>query len=69
MAHLTARLFELHDRSQFETMAIALNPDDRSAMRGRLVKAFDRFEDVTRMTDREIAALLREILMWTLLSI
>jgi protein O-GlcNAc transferase len=59
MAHLTARLFELHDRSQFETVAVALNPDDRSAMRGRLLKAFDRFEDVTRMSDRDVAALLR----------
>jgi protein O-GlcNAc transferase len=60
MTHLTARLFELHDRSQFKTVAIALNSDDGSPMRGRLVKAFDRFEDVTRMTDREVASLLRD---------
>jgi protein O-GlcNAc transferase len=59
MAHLTARLFELHDRSRFETIAISLAPDDRSAMRGRLVRAFDRFEDVTRISDLDVARLLR----------
>ena len=35
-AHLTAGLFEAHDRSQFETTAISLGPDQAGEMRERL---------------------------------
>ncbi len=56
---LLAELFETHDRSRFEVTAIAFGPDDGSAMRARLVKAFDRFEDVRGRSDLEVAKLLR----------
>jgi predicted O-linked N-acetylglucosamine transferase (SPINDLY family) len=59
-AQLMAELFERHDRSRFEVTAIAFGPDDGSAMRARLVKAFDRFEDVRGMSDGEVARMLRE---------
>jgi predicted O-linked N-acetylglucosamine transferase (SPINDLY family) len=52
-------LFERHDRGRFEVSAFAFGPDDGSAMRQRLVKAFDRFEDVRHLTDLEIAQRLR----------
>jgi predicted O-linked N-acetylglucosamine transferase (SPINDLY family) len=58
-AQLMAELFERHDRSQFEVTAIAFGPDDGSALRARLVRAFDRFEDVRAMSDRDVARLLR----------
>jgi predicted O-linked N-acetylglucosamine transferase (SPINDLY family) len=58
-AQLMAELFERHDRSRFEVTAIAFGPDDGSAMRTRLVRAFDRFEDVRAMSDLEVARLLR----------
>lgn len=58
-AALTAELFERHDRSQFETIAVSFGPDDGSAMRQRLIGAFDRFHDARLQTDREVAALLR----------
>ena len=58
-AQLMAELFERHDRSRFEVTAIAFGPDDGSAMRTRLVKAFDRFEDVRGQSDLEVARWIR----------
>ena len=58
-AQLMVELFERHDRTRFEVTAIAFGPDDNSAMRRRLVAAFDRFEDVRDWSDLEIAQLLR----------
>ncbi|HEY0265572.1 MAG TPA: tetratricopeptide repeat protein, partial [Rhizomicrobium sp.] len=60
-AQLMAELFERHDRNRFEVIALAFGPDDRSAMRARLEKAFDRFIDARGKSDREAAALLREM--------
>lgn len=59
-AALTAEMFERHDRAHFEVTAISFGPDDGSAMRQRLVKAFDRFHDARQQSDREVAELLRQ---------
>lgn len=45
-AHLAAGLFEQHDRARFEVHAYSTGRDDGSAMRRRLVAAFDRFDDL-----------------------
>jgi predicted O-linked N-acetylglucosamine transferase (SPINDLY family) len=58
-AQLMAELFERHDRNRFEVTAFAFGPDDGSAMRHRLVKAFDSFEDVRPLSDLDIARLIR----------
>jgi predicted O-linked N-acetylglucosamine transferase (SPINDLY family) len=58
-AHLTAPLFECHDRDRFEIIAISFGPDDGSAMRQRLAQAFDCFHDVRRQSDSDVAAFLR----------
>lgn len=58
---LMAGVFEHHDKSRFETIAISYGPDDGSAMRERLRAAFDRFLDVRGRTDLEIATALREM--------
>lgn len=60
-AYLTARLFELHDRSRFELIGISYGPDDGSAMRERLTRAFDRFVDVRSLSDAQAAGLLRDM--------
>jgi protein O-GlcNAc transferase len=60
-AALATRLFELHDRSRFQTIAISYGPDDASASRGRLAQAFDRFIDVRQRNDAAAARLLREL--------
>ena len=59
-AALTAEMFELHDRAQFEITAVSFGADDGSAMRQRLVKAFEHFHDARQQSDREVATLLRQ---------
>lgn len=59
-AVLMAELFERHDRERFEVTAISFGPDDGSAMRARLVQAFDHFEDVRGKSDGEVAKLMRD---------
>lgn len=61
VAILTAELFELHDKNQFEIIAFSYGADDKSLMRARLNQAFDQFIDVSAMTDVEIATLAREL--------
>lgn len=58
-AELMAGLIEHHDRTRFEVAAISFSRDDASAMRTRLMKAFDRFEDVRFLDDAGVAQLLR----------
>jgi predicted O-linked N-acetylglucosamine transferase (SPINDLY family) len=53
--------FEQHDRTQFETTAISLGPDDGSATRRRIEAAFDRFIDVRAKSDAEVSALVRDL--------
>jgi protein O-GlcNAc transferase len=58
---LAAGLFEHHDRSRFETIAVSSGPATRSAMRLRLEAAFDRFIDVRELGDLKVARLIREL--------
>jgi predicted O-linked N-acetylglucosamine transferase (SPINDLY family) len=52
---LAAELFEIHDRTRFEVTAFSFNADTKDPMRVRLERAFDRFIDVSGMTDEEVA--------------
>lgn len=58
---LMAGLFEQHDRSRFELIAISYGPDDGSAMRRRVVAGFSQFIEVAGKTDREVAQLMRTL--------
>jgi len=60
VAQLMAELIERHDRSHFEVIGVSLGADDRSALRARLVGAFDRFHDAGAMSDRAVAKLLHD---------
>jgi protein O-GlcNAc transferase len=55
-AILMAGLFEQHDRARFEIIAYSHGGDDGSELRHRLLKAFDRFVDITALDDRAAAA-------------
>jgi predicted O-linked N-acetylglucosamine transferase (SPINDLY family) len=55
-AHLTAGLYECHDRERFEVIAFDNGPDDGSALRQRLLAAFDGHVDITKLSDRDAAA-------------
>jgi protein O-GlcNAc transferase len=59
--YLTAELFELHEKSRFETYAISLGPDRKDAVRTRLENAFSRFVDVRDSSDAQVARLLRDL--------
>ena len=60
-ALLAAGLFELHDRKRFEVTGVSFGPDDGSAMRRRLLGAFDRFIDVRDMSDAQVVERLRSL--------
>ena len=60
-ANLMAELFELHDRKQFEVVALSFGPDKGDPMRERLLNAFDRFVDVRLRSDREAAQISRDL--------
>ena len=55
-ASLIAELIERFDRTGFELFAYCLSPDDGSAMRRRLIGAFDRFTVVMGMPNAEAAS-------------
>ena len=60
-AYLMAGLLELHDRARFEIVGISFGPDDGSAMRRRMVAAFEKFHEVSATGDREVAKLLNRL--------
>jgi len=57
---LTAGLFERHDRTRFETMAIAFGVEHGGPMRERLKASFERLVDAQTMSDQDVASLLRD---------
>ena len=60
-AYLMAGLFEAHDRSRFETIAVSFGSDKNSSTRQRLIRSFDRFIDVRTQSDQAIAELVRSL--------
>lgn len=58
-AFLAAGLFEAHDRQRFEIHAYSTGPDDRSPLRARLVRAFDRFVDLRDAAPAAVAQAIR----------
>jgi predicted O-linked N-acetylglucosamine transferase (SPINDLY family) len=62
VAHLTAELFERHDRSRFEIIAFSFHAaSHKDDMRLRLEAAFDQFIDVSQQSDEQVARLAREL--------
>src|SRR6516162_4266875 len=59
IGHLTAGLFEHHDKSRFEITAISFGPDDGSDWRNRIKAAAENFVDIRGMTDEEVADFIR----------
>src|SRR6185503_17481581 len=61
VTQLMAGVFEHHDRTRFETIAISLDADDNSALRRRAAAAFEHFIDARGKDDAEIAHLLKKM--------
>lgn len=60
-SNLMAELFEIHDRNDFEVIAISFGPENKDEMRKRLVKSFDKFIDVQHLSNKEVALLSRDL--------
>ena len=60
-AYLAAGLFEQHDRERFEVVAFSYGPTLQQPMRSRLEAAFDKFIDVSKQTDAQVAALAQSL--------
>jgi protein O-GlcNAc transferase len=58
---LMAGLFERHDRSRFEVIAVSFGDRQADVMRERLLKSFDQFIDVRQNSDLDVAQMLREM--------
>jgi protein O-GlcNAc transferase len=61
VALLTCELFEIHDRSRFETVAFSYGDNQQSQMRQRLEKAFDRFIDLKDSSDVDLTRAARSL--------
>jgi protein O-GlcNAc transferase len=61
VARLIAGLFEHHDRTKFEITAISFVADNSDSMQGRIKRACDRYIEVSKRSDRDVAHLLREL--------
>jgi len=55
---LLPELIETHDRAGFEVYAYDFSPEDGSAHRQRLKQAFDHFQSVQHLSDRQVAELI-----------
>ncbi len=60
-AHLIAELFERHDRAKFEVIAFSFGDDTGDDMQRRIAAGCTRYIDVRSRTDRDIAALARNL--------
>jgi predicted O-linked N-acetylglucosamine transferase (SPINDLY family) len=58
---LAVGLFEQHDKSRFETIALSIGADDKSSTRRRMQQAFDRYHDIYAHSDQQIADLIRHL--------
>src|SRR6266550_1959182 len=61
IATLMAGVFEHHDRSRFETIAVSFGAADPTPMRRRLEPSFERFIDLRDKNDSAIAIRLHEM--------
>jgi protein O-GlcNAc transferase len=59
-AFLMAGLFEEHDRSRFEIIAVSVGRDDGSDIRKRIQSSVEKFIDAKAMTEADIAELIRQ---------
>ena len=54
-AHLTRKLFRVHDRTRFEIVGFSLRPDDGSSYRRDIIAGCDRFVDLLGLSNAEAA--------------
>ena len=60
MSFLITELFERHDRAQFEVYGYCSSPEDGSAIRARVIAAFDCHRVIRHLSDEDAAATIRD---------
>ena len=60
VAYLISKLLEQHNRDSFEIFGYSLLENSQSAVRQRLINAFDYFIDVEGLSDRDVALRARQ---------
>ena len=61
MSYLVAGCIEAHDRNRFDATAISLQPESPSEIGQRMKRAFNKFIDVSGMSDQAVVQLMREL--------
>jgi protein O-GlcNAc transferase len=61
VSDLTAELYEIHDRNQFEIHAFSFGPDTKDEMNLRIKAGVDYFHDVLTMSHKEVVMLTRSV--------
>ena len=61
VSHLTAELYETHDRNQFEIYAFSFGSDTKDEMNLRIKSGVDHFHDVRMMSHKAVAMFTRSI--------
>jgi predicted O-linked N-acetylglucosamine transferase (SPINDLY family) len=61
VSYLLVGALEHHDRERFEIIGVSLRERDESALGQRVRRAFEHFIEVQGLSDREVAARLREL--------
>ena len=60
ISYLVAELFELHDRNGFEIYGYCSTKEDGSAVRRRILEAFDNYIDIRSLSDEQVARRIRD---------
>ena len=61
VSYLSSKIYQLHDRSQFEIYAFSFGPDTQDEMNLRIKSGVDKFYDVQLMSHNEIAILSKSL--------
>jgi predicted O-linked N-acetylglucosamine transferase (SPINDLY family) len=61
VSSLTAELYEMHDRNQFEIHAFSFGPDTKDEMNLRIKAGVDHFHEVRMMSHKDVAMLSRSL--------
>ena len=61
VSYLIAGLIETHDRDRFDVVGVSLHPEHPSELGQRIKRAFNKFIDVSRMSDQAVVQLMRKL--------
>ena len=60
IAYLLAGVLEKHNKDEFEIFGYSINRSKEDSLRQRLINAFNVYDDVHKMSDRDVALLARQ---------